>query len=364
MITALLCMVLSEMLPLEQPPAQYAYLPIDLRPVMNTNPWDTEAMRVPELQIAETPHLILEGASAHAAEGAQPAEAAWAAQGTVLAGLAHEGNWAEWAFDVPFESDEAVLHIRVQRAHGEDESTDPSFRPFSVLSPTLNGRSGSVLYVHADDPGAAPAPVIAETTLGRIRMGRHVLRLTTRIGGAPIAVDTLWIGARKLDIPNRLDADDRARRPFSVHTLAYAPGRLQEGGIPFDLLDPEQEDAGRAVFLPGDEAAEIAVDGLIGDALVILGAGARGGAATALTVRYQDGTESAHHLEWPPLYGAATPASEERAVPLGLFRHAVVRSVPLEAVPIASVAIAREGIGRPVILALTLRHPAGAAEAP
>mgnify|MGYP002619739420 CR=1 FL=1 len=340
---------------LERPPAFITHLPLDLTGVMNADPWDADTMAVPDLPLAETPFVFIEGERVFRSNGGETIELSTASGGSALRGLGDADDWAEWAFDIPFDSNEAVLYARMSRPVGEEEDIAQGFRPYTILAVELNNRPGGIMYVNASEEPDAFAEGMAQTELGRVRMGRHLLRLNVRMPGEPVVIDCLWIGARTLDLANELGDDGRMLRPFSISVLAYEPGRLEAGGIPFDLVDPRANE-GRGVLLPGDEGVSIPLGAQLGSALLLLGAGSDAHAQGTVTVAYTSGESETTELRWPALYDRNPVIGDEITVSLGLFRRAWVRRVPVRPEPIASVQLASEGGGRLVLLAVTLEY--------
>ena len=346
-----ICMILGGVV--EAPPGPPIYLPLDLTAVMNANPHDTGALPSPEPPLPETPFVFIEAERAFRAEGATEAALEDASGGAALKGLANRGDWAEWAFDLPYDSDEAVVHIRAVRADdaAPDESPD-SFQPFTVLAASVNERAGGVAYVPSWPP---PNGSVVKVDLGRVRMGRQLLRLSVRSAGEPVAIDCLWVAPRPLDIRNELGENGRMKRPHSMAALVYEPGRIEAGGIPFDLIDPGA-DGGLAIALPGPDGLRLDLGGKVGDALLLLGAGLGREARATVTLVYANGEEEEYSPQWPALHSRQPAGEGEVTVPMGQFRRATVRRVPLQLVPLESVRVRGQEEGRFVLLAATLAH--------
>jgi len=337
--------------PESEPPV---FLPLDLTAVLNADPWDPAAMAVPDIPYLDPNFVFIEGEAVFRAEGATVREMPEASGGAALHGLGEADEWAEWAFDVPFDSDEALLYVRVSRAVGEAEAAAGIENPFTILAASLNNRPGGIFYaVSSEHPDAFDGGIV-NTNLGLIRMGRHVLRLSVRMAGEPVTIDCLWIAPRAMDLRDERGDEGRMRPPFPISVLAYAPGRIElEAGMPFDLVDP-RENEGRGVLLPDAEGVTIPMNGETGDTLLLLGAGGTTGASAVVTVQYADGTEETTAMRWPGLYARGPAPAGEVTVPMGQFRRATVRRVPIAGKPLAAITVQPENGDRLVLLAATL----------
>lgn len=327
-----------------------SFQPLDMTAVMNADPTDPETAAPGGAPVPEIPYLFFEAERLFRAEGAEAVAMEGASQGEAVRGFSSRGDWAEWAFDAPFDSDEAVLHLRVLPTPGL-ESGGTSDEWLTVLAPTLNERPGRVVYVPSW-PKTGQA-VIVQAPLGHIRMGRQLLRLSVRMEGQPITIDCAWIGFQELEIRNELSDAGRIHPPHPSAAVVFEAGRIKLGEVPFDLVD-RNATKGKAVAIPGPDGLTLALEGKSGDALYILGAGRAAEGTVLVTVSYTDGETDVTPVKWRSLYTRRPAEAGEVTVPLGQLRRGAVRTVPLHGKPIDSISLRAEGEGRALILAATL----------
>lgn len=336
------------------------YIPIDMSAVVNTDPLGLESPfipgttpRVPDWQWFEAEDCYRKS------DGVAVVQQTRASAGKMLGGQwgAKPGDWAEWNFDLPWQSENLQLYLRIARHEGN---------PVAKLNLTWDGESSwSVQVPHTGGPGDNDTDYeggLARVELGRQQMGRHILRITSESENDKFHIDGFWLCDGEIDVVNRIGNDGRIKPAASQHNLLFPPGQRRIRGIDFVLIDRDQNE-GKGFFLSGD--APLVLDGGSERAatLHLLGAGIRitpaqqvdpnPSSATA-EILYEDGSKADAPLLFNPLYSSK---QGDAVVTLGLRRFGYLIDIPLDpAKPLREVRI-RPGEGRFLVIAATLELP-------
>jgi hypothetical protein len=305
------------------------YTPIDLRPIMNADPLSTQKLFFPESRVHNPPSLWLEGETADAHPSRCGAEDMPAASAGKVLGRdwgAVKGDWAEWYFDLPWQTEGGFLFLRFARPTG------PERVPLAV---TLNSEpvATEALRRNASDTNTPFARGFTPIPLGRLRMGRQVLRLALPEGGAPVALDGMWVSDGTRRVLNRLDEHGRIAPLPTIRMLLYTPGIKEIESVPIDLVDTFANHR-RAMFLSKLSEAPLTFEtkGETGEAVYLLGAGEKNAVMVAAHIRYADGTEEEQPVSFGSLFDAE-PTNP--ALPMGRGRWAYLARIPIQSKAVA-----------------------------
>ncbi|MBI5091584.1 MAG: hypothetical protein HZB26_03970 [Candidatus Hydrogenedentes bacterium] len=337
------------------PHAGSKFIPLDLRSVANVDPMAKEDPFGLGPEPPNRPYLWVEAETLNKQDGAFGPEARAGASGGQLLGKgfgAKPANWAEWYFDLPFQTEKGQLYLRAAR-----EKQNPS----AVLQVTLDGRNVCTFFIPlTGGPGDQEkdfGPELARAELGHIEMGRHVLRITTSNAGDDINLDGFWLSDDQQDFQNRIDDQRRVPPPARPHMLVYPFGPIQIHGVAFDLLDPAKN-GGKGILVSGSApAAPVPCAGVQGQHLQVLGAGITEDTEIEVTVAYNDGASQSQKIHLGTLF---TRKPKQPVARFGLERWGYLASVSIQDKPLREIRFGK-GSSRYVIVAATLesRPPVG-----
>lgn len=322
--------------------------PVDLGDVLNNNPLSDSDMDIGGVDIPLARYVWLEGEGADSGNGDLAGDPALRASAGLMLGGGfgnNPGDWAEWYFDFPYDTEDGAVYVRTTRA-GENA--------FTSLSVTLNGEDKGTLLVPLNagwgDADENFVLGLCSLPLGRIHMGRQVLRLTAGDTYEPIALDGLWVATDTLDIVNRIDAGGKIRPPASPYMLVYPFGPRTIAHVPFNLIDPESNGGFGVLRIREGETVSVDVDMEHVSKFHLLGAGVRGAAMVSVSMIGPGGTDTEAEVTLGPLY-----ARQPEGAVLSLGRYRVGYSAPVETgepTTVASVRLRAES-GDVLLLALT-----------
>ena len=324
---------------------------LDLAPIANASPLHEKDLYEPGINVPVIPYLWMEGERAHSTSRPLPAERATrASQGKTLGGAfgGRADDWAEWYFDVPWQiphSRHAWLYLRTARV-GQNA--------FATLRITLNGEDRGEIRIPInegwgddDDDFAAG---LCSVDIGRVELGRQVLRLSAGDTAEAIHIDGFWLAAAPLDIINRINDEGRIYPAASIYNLVYRFGAVVRDRVPYQLLDPDDHDQ-RAIFVTAEEMATIAADNQRGASVSFLGSGVRGPVTVPVELEYADGRVEREEITFGPLY---SEEGDDAAMRMGRYRYAYGARCPLD----AQAALREIRLGKPsgryVLIAATL----------
>jgi hypothetical protein len=292
------------------------YEPVDIREQLNVNPLSDTAMDRGGVDVPEAKYLWLEGEDAGAMSEGLGADPAYRASGGRMLGGGfgnNPGDWAEWYFDAPFQCDDAILYVRTTRA-GENA--------FTSLTCAVNGEERGTLLVPVNagwgDTDLDFEKGICSVPIGRIHMGRQVIRLTAGDTYEPIAVDGFWLASDVIDIVNRVGNDGKIQPVASPYMLVYPYGRRIVDRVPFELVDPEENEGRGIIRLLQGESVTLSLGHRTMTQLHVLGAGVRGSTVVTVTFAMAEGEQTASAtlgaLYTRPGEGGAMGAGRYRSV--------------------------------------------------
>lgn len=315
--------------------------PIDLRQTANADPLSDQSLFLQQAVALTPSYLWLEGESVWRREGGEIEKRAAASNGSLLANLgasAHE--WAAFNFDLPWQSENAHLYLRCARDSGAAAAE---------LAVSLDGGASIAATVpQTGGPGDRDADFelgVCRIKIGRMLMGRHVIRIDITSPGSTLHLDGAWLGDGPLDIWNRIIAPGKLLPPRNRHSLIYSPGQRKVQDVTFDLIDPIANER-RAVILGKPlEPLAIPCGGVAAKTVYLLAAGVNlrddrylnDVGKAKLRLHYDSGDSSEHEIELRQFF---IRDSRNYALSLGPNRAAYIVSAPVEARPLKSIEIA------------------------
>ena len=324
---------------------------LDLAPIANASPLSEEDLYEPGINAPAIPYIWMEGEKAQSTSRPLPAESASrASQGKTLGGAfaGRADDWAEWYFDVPWQiphSRHAWLYLRTARV-GQNA--------FTTLRVTLNGEDRGEIRIPINEGWGEDdddfAVGLCSIDIGRVELGRQVLRLSAGDTAEAVHIDGFWMAPAPLDIINRINDQGRIYPVASIYNLVYRFGAVARDHVPYLLLDPEDNDH-RAIFVTAEEKATIAGDDQRGASVSFLGAGIRGPVTVPIELEYKDGRVERKEITLGPLY---SKEGDGAAMRMGRYRYAYGVRCPLD----AQAALREIRLGKPsgryVLIAATL----------
>lgn len=358
LLLAIVCQAAPKAKPLN-PHQGSTFTPIDLKPVANVDPMSQEDPFGLGPEPPSRPYLWIEGEACNKHHGNfGPVSRAAASNGEVLGGGwgLKPGEWAEWYFDLPFQSNNLQLYLRVARGAGHN--------PVAMLQVTLDGRNVSTFSIPrtggSGNRDRDYAAGMGRGVLGRVDMGRHVLRMTTGRAGDVINLDGFWLSDGQQDFVNRVDDRHHLPPPARLHMLVYPYGPITLRGITFDLLDPAAN-AGKGILLaPPNSVTIAAAGGARGQRLHVLGAGVLATTKVNLQLVYEDGETQSRTIKLGALF--TRKLEIQPVAQFGRWRYGYLATVNIQNKPLRAIRFGRSKVPY-VIIAATVETLPGTAKA-
>jgi hypothetical protein len=325
------------------------FTPLNLKPVANTDPAGKDDPFNLGQPAPPRPYLWLEGEARNKQSDQEfgPENRAAASGGQVLGKEfgAKAGQWAEWYFDLPFQTEKGQIYLRAAR-DGRNVS--------ATILVTLDGRNVCTFYMPQTgglgDKEKDFGPELGRASLGHVEMGRHVLRIAAANAGDVINLDGFCITDDQQDLFNRVDGEGHMPPPAKLHMLVYPYGPITLHGIAFELLDPAAN-GGKGILLaaPGTVTV-LPCDGARGQRLQILGAGTTEAATIEVTAVYADGASQTLNAKLGALF---TLKPENAVARLGQSRFGYLATLAIEDKPLRELRFGKSAAPY-VVLAATI----------
>jgi hypothetical protein len=238
------------------------------------------------------------------------------------------GDWAEWYFDLPWQSDSGQLYLRIARG---------GHNPFAYLVIALDGRdiAGARIPITGGwgDADKDFEIGLCRVKLGKVPMGRHVLRISTVNDGDVLNLDGFWLSDGQQDLINRIGENSRIMPPASPDMLVYPPGRVTIRNMAFDLIDPAHNDR-KAVYMSTTRPLVLPCESAQGSRVHLLMAGVDEKVEIRVRVRYLDGRAESTSIEAGELF---TRHPKGPAVTFGKDRYGYLASFPIRLKPLREI---------------------------